>query len=617
MSARRRSPSSAHPALVVVLLMLLSTVSACATIPDSGPVVSGRLVDSDPREGLVQFGGESPGLGDSPVDIVAGFLRNAAGFGDDHQQARSFLTSTRRLTWQPEYSVKIYPSQYSLKIREVVPKPVKKPTPAPTASTTTRTRAAVEDGEETVKVEVTTAITAKIDGFGRYTAAKPGETTTAKFVLVRTGSEWRIKALADGILIVENDFGVTFRPFPVYFGDPTGRFLVPDLHWLPGTQDESRAPELPTALVRALLKGPPEWLSGAVISGAPDRTGMAVAAVVVDQDVATVDLTEQVKMANAWHRQLLVSQLQATLAPLRISSVQITVRRVALDVPSGAVGTGGESDPSQPTVRPVVDPRVDNRPVLIDKKGRLARLANSKLELVRDVDALSGSGVNRPAVSSDSSTYAALNADRSRLLLQLPGAKVVRPVRAKALTAPSFDPQGWAWTAPGAGGEFVYAAGADAETGAVKVTAPWLKGLDVVSMRLSRDGTRAAFVVRSQGVAHLFLAGVVRDALGRPLSLNQPIGLFPDLKTVKDVAWVEEDQVVVLGHRTGFAGTRPWVVQIGGTVQSGGETDTEPESITAGNGAASLIAGTGKGIEVRSGALWDTVAAGRWPAFPG
>jgi hypothetical protein len=452
---------------------------------------------------------------------------------------------------------------------------------------------------------------------GRYTAAAPGETTTETFSLVRTGTEWRIKALADGILIVENDFGVTFRPFPVYFADPTGRFLVPDLHWLAGTQDESRAPELPTALVRALLKGPPAWLGEAVISGVPDRTGMAVGAVVVDHDVATVDLTEQAKTATTWKRQLMVSQLQATLAPLRISSVQITVRRVALDVPSGPVASPGESDPSLPAVKPVVDPRVDNRPILIDKKGRLARLSNGALATVKDVAALSGPGANHPAVSSDSSTYAALNADRSRLLLQLPGAKVVRPVHSADLTAPSFDPQGWAWTAPGAGAGFVYAAGADAETGAVKVHAPWINDMQVVSMRMSRDGTRAAIAVRVHGIAHLFLAGVLRDGQGRPVSLQQPTGLFPDLRTVKDVAWVAEDQLVVLGGRTGFAGDGPWVLQIGGTVQSGGASVPGADSITAGNGAESLMAGTSKGIQARSGALWDTVAAGRWPAFPG
>ena len=44
---------------------------------------------------------------------------------------------------------------------------------------------------------------------------------------------------------------------------------------------------------------------------------------------------------------------------------------------------------------------------------------------VKDVAALAVPGANRPAVAGDSSAYAVLNADRSKLLYQLPGTKNV------------------------------------------------------------------------------------------------------------------------------------------------------------------------------------------------
>jgi hypothetical protein len=236
---------------------------------------------------------------------------------------------------------------------------------------------------------------------------------------------------------------------------------------------------------------------------------------------------------------------------------------------------------------------------------------------VDDVADLAVAGANRPAVAYDSSAYAVLNADRSKLLLQLPGAKVVTRITSAALTAPSFDAGGWVWSAPGQNTGFVYAAAAD--TPAVKVKAPWLKGIEVVSMRISRDGTRAVVAVRIKGHAHVFVTGVLRDATGRPLSLSQPPrGLLPDLDTVVDVAWVDEDQVVVLGGRNGEPpGEGQWLVQIGGVLGKVGKPLIDAESITAGNGDLSVMAGTSSGLAGRSGALWETFAPGKWPAFPG
>jgi Lipoprotein LpqB beta-propeller domain/Sporulation and spore germination len=603
------------------LLLVGAVLSACAVIPSSGPVVPGRVVNEDPRDGVVQVISDDPQPGATAAGIVNGFLLAAADFRDDHRVARNYLTPQRRLTWRPDASVSVYPSESSLKVRTVTdPAPSSSPSPSaslPSAGVSTAPANQAQGHASarpiTTKITVSTPVEARIDVDGRYRLAPPGDQVSRTFTLVKTGGEWRIDALSDGILIADNDFAVTFRPFKVYFTDPTGRYLVPDLHWFAGTRDQPGSAKLPTALVRVLLEGPPPWLRGAVVSGAPDQTRMAVAAVVVSGDVATVDLTDPVRAADTRQRQLLISQLEATLGQLStIGAVQITVRRLAFDVPSGS---SESADPSQPPAQPVADPRVDGRPVVIDGKGRLARLDDGTLQLVKDVAGLSAvPGANRPAVSSDSSAYAVLSADRSKLLVQLPGTKVVILVKAAELTAPSFDPLGWVWTAPGANTGWVYASGLD--SGKVKVQAPWMKNFQVVSLRISRDGTRAAIAVRYRGVAHLFLSGVIRDAQGRPQSLTQPIGLVPDLRTVTDVAWVDEDHVVVLGKREAIPGERPWVVQIGGSIESSTAVP-DADSIAAGNGDLTLIAGTPKGVEMRSGALWYRVSSARWPAFPG
>jgi hypothetical protein len=621
MSARRTTADLPRAVWVVVtVLALLPALSGCATIPRTGPVLSGRVVDVDPLDGVVQFGGEGPVPGATPEQVVSGFLLVAPGFNEDHEVARRFLTPQRQLAWRPDAAISIYPTQNVLKVKNIGARPevaAASAPPTPAGADSGAASADVRDRAEATQVTVTTPIDAQIDRDGRYQAAPPGQTISTTFGLVKMAGEWRINALANGILISAADFGVTFRPFKVYFADPSRRYLVPELHWFPATWRDPDGAELPTALVRALLRGPPKWLEGSVITGAPANTRMAVDAVVVADDVATVDLTDQVRNANTPDRQLLAGQLRATLGQLRnISSVEITVSRLAFDVPAGPSGSGEEYDPSRPEGQPVTNPQVDPRPVVIDSKGRLARLENRKLDVLEAVAGLSVPGANHPAVGKDSTVYAVLNADRTKLLLQLPGGKVLGLVNSARLTGPSFDPQGWVWTAPGTNTGFVVAAAVD--SGGIKVKAPWLKGADVVSMRISRDGTRAVVAARVRGHAHLFLAGVTRDAQGKPLALSQPpAGLFPSLQTVRDVAWVDENQLVVLGKCAEGPDEGPWLVQIGGVVERVGTPVSGAVSITAGNGDLSVMAGTGKGIQARSGALWETVSAGRWPAFPG
>jgi hypothetical protein len=263
----------------------------------------------------------------------------------------------------------------------------------------------------------------------------------------------------------------------------------------------------------------------------------------------------------------------------------------------------------------VADPGVDSRPVVIDaKSGGLARLEGRILQPVKYVKGLEVPGANRPAMSGDSSSYAVLNGDRSKLLLQLPGTKKATVVTSTELSAPSFDPQGWVWTASGVVDGAVYAIRTD--SGAAEVKAPWLKPYEVVSLRISRDGARAVIAAQYHGVAHLFLSGVIRDAEGRPMELTKPLGLVPDLTSVTDVAWQSEDQVVLLGERSSTPGPGIWLVQVGG-INKALAPVPDAESITAGNGVLALLAGTPKGTEERSGGTWDRISTARWPSFPG
>jgi hypothetical protein len=602
--AARRARGRALLAVVAVVLL-----SACTGIPTEGPVVPGRPAGKDPNgPGLLQFIADGPQPGDTPDQTVIGFVRAASGFADDHRVARSFLSPSRRLGWRPDTSIDVYPGAVTpqAKVTQLTGVPTPTPSGSPGPATTAGGQARGEGStppRATVTVDV--PVQATIDGDGRYTTMSPGKRRTVTYGLVQVNGNWRIDDVPDGIIISSADFSVTFRAYPVYFVDRGQQYLVPDIHWFAS----ANASAVPTALVRALLAGPAPWLSEAVMSGAPTGTRMAVESVVVAAKTATIDLTGQAREATPQQRQLLALQLEETLS----ASVKITVDGADYDIPTG----GWMDDASgERTSGPRRNPSVDSRPVVIDANGRIARLEGSAIEPVEGIEKLAVPDASRPAVSADGTAYAVLGAQRRSLLLQLPGTAEATTVLQgqPELTAPSFDPQGWVWASPTNSQGQMYAGRGG--VGVAAVTASWLRGYDIRSVRVSRDGARLLIAANAGNAGFLFVSAVKRDEEGRPIEAMPGLRLMPDLQNVVDAAWVEEAQVVALGTRAGANEERPWLVQVGGEITPV-PVATGATSITAGNGELTLMAGSAGGLMTRAGRFWETTPGARWPAFAG
>ena len=588
-----RTPAARAVLLAAVLAAGLTVLSGCATIPRTGPVLAGRAAGDDRGSSGFQLLAEGPARDATPLDVVHGFLRAAAGFSD-YEVARSFLAPSRQESWRPTRQVLIYQSEDSLDVRtDTLDGRAVAPGALPAATTSS------------VVVAVSTLVIAKLDADGRYaTAAAGGAPVTARFGLSRVRGQWRIDHLADGSLVTGTDFAVAYRAYPIYFVEPGGRYLVPDLHWFPGIQ------ELPVLLVRALLAGPPAWLAPAVISGLP--AGTTLRSVSVTDDTATVDLDDTVDRASGRQRGLLAAQLQETLVGWdSINAVRVTANGARFDLSSGSRADAGDQ-----AGRPQADPQVDYRPVVLTGQGRLAWLDGGKVEEVPNVAALGVPGASRPAVAPDESAFAVLGPGGGSMRLQLPGTTLPTVVDVGApLTAPSFDPQGWVWTAEQASPAFVLAT----RTGApgVHVSATWLAGCRVVSLRASRDGARMLIAGYRRGHPFVWVAGVQRGSDGTPMRLTAPTVVLPDVTDVVDAAWVDEDQVVLLGDRAGSqVPGQPWLVQVGGTAAA---VAAPPGalSIAAGNGELMLAAGTPTGLVTRAGANWPAQRGVFWPAYPG
>jgi hypothetical protein len=330
--------------------------------------------------------------------------------------------------------------------------------------------------------------------------------------------------------------------------------------------------------------------------------------------------------ADTAHRVMLLSQLRSTLVGVGgITDVKVTVAGAAFSMLAAGGPAPAHAQPDEPEHRLQVDPQVDTRPLVLDGYGRLARiqgvgLARRTLAVVEGTTPLAARGATAPAGAADGSAYAVLVGGRTRLLYQLPGTpKAETLLRGTNLTAPSFDPLGWVWSTNAACTGAVSAARPGAA--AVSVPAPWLARYRISDLKVSRDGTRALILATRNGIGRVLITGIARNAKGTPTSLTPPMRLAPDLVVASSGAWVDDDEVVVLGReRTGVV--QPWVAQVGGpasaTTASTSDLPADLTSVTAGNGELDLYLGTADGVVLtRAGAGWVPIATGWWPTFQG
>src|SRR5690606_32639266 len=340
----------------------------------------------------------------------------------------------------------------------------------------------IEVGEEGgggsvgVPVTVTVPVAATVAPDGTYTEAPPDTVQPFRFHLVKVvDDQWRISQLDPGVLMSEVTFGTQYREVSVYFltSDAVPR-LVPDLRWVPRARSV-------TSTVRALLGGPAEWLTApAVVSAFPDGTTLGIEGVEIDDRVATVSLSQQFLDASAADRAYARTQLTETLRQLgQVSRVEISVDGNLLTL-----------DPTLAPVDPAPAPL--RGPTVLTEDG----LGVVNGDQVSPVDAVVPDGVDDLAIPYGREPVVGLVDSRSLVALG-DGTTLLPP--GGSLVPPSYDAQGWVWTGPtGPGSNEGSLLVVDPVSGAGEtVSAPDLAGADVVALRVSREGSRLAYALRT------------------------------------------------------------------------------------------------------------------------
>ncbi|HRN29202.1 MAG TPA: LpqB family beta-propeller domain-containing protein, partial [Terrimesophilobacter sp.] len=494
---RTRSRVRASRATLIALGVSL-LVSSCVGIPSTGSVEAGpefgELTEAD-----TIFNPLGPQPGAEPLGILEGFIDAFTGTQSDYAVARQFLSTSFQAEWDPRHSV------------------------------------AIRSGSETFRavdsdtLEYSFMTRAGLDEHGSYTA-NPLETQLLSYSFVQENGEWRISEAPPGIVLAESTFRTIFSQHSLYFYDLALVRLVPDQRWFPGGATATR-------IVSALLEGVPPWLEGAVVSQFPEGSALTQGtAVTVESSVARVDLTAEAASASPRQRQLMKLQLSESLASVSsVASVELSVSGTSLAIePLG-------------TDSPTVDSRVDARPLVL-KDGEFGYATGEELT---PITALSDKVVDLEANAATLGVLgnsAAVRAGDGTVWTVRGGQIPARLVDSRPnLIAPSLDDYGYTWSIPSTdpNGLLVF----DFEGNSYPVATGFAESAAVVSIDVSRDGTRIAVLLQGVEGPRLIVSAVLRDSAQGyvPTALGPAIlDVLLEPGQAIDATWVDESSVATL-----------------------------------------------------------------------
>jgi hypothetical protein len=516
------------PAALIAVALL---VAGCANIPTGGQV-SRLTVDGGAGNAALVSLPDGPTKGASQQQILDGFIKAGRGPQLNYQVARQFLTDDFSAKWNPNAGVLISSS------------PI---VSAPLTDTA---------------LQITISVAAEVDATGRYTDYAQPQLKPLQFTFTKDkAGEWRIATAPDGTVLTPNRFSSIFHEYPLYFFDPSYEYLVPDQRWFADTRS------IPTLIVKGLLAGPSDWLQGGVLLSAfPNGTELTPGSPTIESGRATVDLSSQVSGESVTSQRRMVQQLTQSLTALdTVRSAEISVGGFPVTVTDGPA--------------PDVNQGVLQDPVGFEK-GVFGSLIDGT------VRPLSGAGTTVAKLDPIGAAIARNGTDVS--VLSAAGVSVVRGTAAAVtvdkrpgLAVPSSDPEGFVWSVPRGqpGAILAY------DTAGKPHPVAFSYDGTVISMDVSRDGTRVLMALSTSAGPKLLIAGVIRDKDLIPTSLGPPIYPAIGSGALLDASWVDNNSVVVLSQLGSTTAVDSY--DIGGGKQSLGSVDNGV-AVVGGNATAGI-----------------------------
>lgn len=526
------------------MLAAAAALAGCAGLPTDGPVNVGLAVEDAAPPDVVSFFPDKPQPGASPQQVVEGFIRAGSGPTGNWETARLYLDPLLREQWKPEAGVTI--DVLSDRLPSVT-------------------------SETTIDMQLTQV--AAVDDTGVYSVVERGPTTLAFALAQDEAGEWRITEAPNGIVLDEDQFDSVFNAYPLAYFDPGWQYLVPDVRWFPTSNAATR-------IALALVDGAPSpWLVGSVTTAFPENVSLQGPAVPLEDGVAEVALGASALALDAVTRSRMLTQLEASLSPARVSDVTMTASGTELDA----------------TAAPTRSTKVNALALAVTEQG-FGFLSGGEIQPIEGLtDAMATVQPGPVAIQ--------LAADRQFAAVRVATGEVVR-VQADGqvlsvdprpnLADPSLDPQGFIWSAPV--DEPTQLAAYSVQSERIDVQNAWVGASRITAMAVSRDGARIGAIVTVAGNSVVSVAGIVRDDDGVPRELGDWIPLGTVNGAGLDIGWLDDTTVGVLSR----AGDTVELVQ-----QPVGGPAAEP--LTAQPGTTSLAgASIPSGVRLRDaeGALY-------------
>ena len=543
------------------LLATLMVAAACSGLPQRGEVQV--VPQSETQSGGVVLDPKGPTPGATPTDLVDAFLRaSSVGASDDYQVARQFLTPEAAARWNPGAKVSVYSDSQSAVLSQAT------------------------DGA----IHLSVPALAVVDSEGRYTQSPEKSSISSEFSLIRDHEgEWRIAQLSDGVIMAQSVFESLYLKSSLYFLNNTNTAYVTELRWFP----RSRVLSL---LAASLLKGPSEWLKDAAHSALTGDGSARSVSVVVDGEIALVDMSESVASLSDAELSALEGQFTKTLAATGlVSQIRLTVEGALVrEVPVADL-------PAYPYTATEVVGIQDSRLVRPNPNGQTVTLSDA---------AWGDLGITSLAVpyTTPSMTMVALgNKNHTLYRLDTTNGESEVILEGDRVAVPSIDASDWVWSASTSSpGEIVAAP----TTGGpwVHLRVPDLEDSKILKLAVSREGSRLVVLATRDNEPYLYTFGISREQSGAPRSLGTALRIGQRFRSVTDFAWVGESRLVVLGATSENGIMEMHALDIGGPRES---IAAVPNGawIAAGRGMDSVIVTSSNGDAQRySGGSWSEFA---------
>jgi hypothetical protein len=557
---------------VAALAAAAALLTGCAGVPTSGPIEQGPVLAASGEDQLIQVIARPPRPGMTPEEVVRGFQEATASNEPRFTVAKEYLTISAAGGWDPGAGVLV--------------------------SSTSGLEFSTKD--DIVAAQGT--LSGTIDDAGQYSVAAPGMALKASYGVTQVEGEWRISSLPNGLVLTPGDIDRGYRTFNLYYFTRDFSTLVPDPVTVPLSGSG-----LSTQLVSGLLAGATSWLAPAVRTAFPEGTRLAIPSVPVREGVAEVALTDEVLAADDATRQALSAQLVWTLRQLPdVTGVRMSVGGQTVAVPGvGAVQPVDSWATYDPDVLPdgalayAVEPR---GLVSIDVEGSVAVVGKARPEILT------------PAVSLDSSRVAGVGIDGSSLWEARLGAdqEASRRYLGTDLSTPSWDRLGAIWFVDRGRGLVRVREGIAAAVPVMGLP-KGVREADLTAVAVSRDGTRAALLVRRGTRVEPLVARLENTTDSVRVSAPQRIESV--ITEAVDLAWQDADTLLVLG-RSGASSLEVVSLGVGSARVRRASAPEGAVTIAAGPGRATLV-GTAEDLYRNGGSTWTRLAPGTDPAYPG